>query len=331
MTSGRLIYLFCLLLFIAASCSSPSRPRPYRDSRPSGEAATPETEEAAEKWGTAPPTPPDAPAVAKRALVLRVVGDIANFPRPKSPQTAEGFETRRERMKRWLQREELWSSASENERIFLSTPVVAKPVRESIDAKGTNEELLVMLWALGKVPRFPRYDSPAVSIVRLSIALPEIGEPTEDFVERAKAPSPRDIERAHEEAYMWAWRASVREKFITRDFPKGRNLDEMAAELKKNARQENYPLGPIRDGESFLRELIRFSAHFAKARGLLQVTTNEDFPALGKSYAELSESEFQSLRRMAVHRLHALNWLMGFSKSWDSSRSLNKALDPESP
>jgi hypothetical protein len=258
---------------------------------------------------------------ARRALVLRAVGTVALFPRATESTTAttmEYFDAKRERIVADLKKEKLWPVASKNEKTFLSTPVGTRSEGPPIDAGEVSEALMVMLWSLGQVKRLPEFDVPSPGITMLSSALPEVGAPAAEFVNGAQLRPQVEIEHAKKKVFFWNWRAQVRTLIAEGKLPQGEELDRRVQELDANAHVEGFRLGPIRDGRSYFRELIRFSSHYAAKDGLITTPIKEDFPVKGKSYAELTDREFKKVAAIAVGRLHALEWIVGDIASWDS-------------
>ena len=107
----------------------------------------------------------------------------------------------------------------------------------------------------------------------------------------ARLRSESEIGAARETAEAWLWRA--RTTFI-----------------QKNP--EKYP--PL-DGWTY-EEIIGAAAKNLQEKGLFKAIRN-DFPAVGKSYAELSDEEWQTLRSIAGERLYGLNWICGYAEDWD--------------
>lgn len=285
------------------------------------EKVPPTRESSAARNEKAPHAPRDAQAVARRALVLRAVGTVALFPRASettAATTMEYFDAKRERIIADLKKEKLWEATSKNEMTFLSTPVGVKSEGTPIDAGEVSEALLVMLWSLGHVKRLPEFDTPSPGITILSTAMPELGAPTAEFVKSAQLRPQGEIEHAKLKAFFWNWRAKARELIAEGKLPQGEELDREVQELDAKAHVEGFRLGPIRDGRSFFRELIRFSTYHAAKQGLISNPIKEDFPVKGKSYPELTDREFKKVAAIAAGRLHALEWILGDLANWDA-------------
>jgi hypothetical protein len=63
-------------------------------------------------------------------------------------------------------------------------------------------------------------------------------------------------------------------------------------------------------------KIIKAAAQHWQKQGLFKAIKG-DYPAFGKSYAKLTEDEWQSCRSIATERLYGLNWLCGYAADWD--------------
>ena len=255
-----------------------------------------------------------AQEVARRALILRSLAAVDVYPRSDeqfSPEVIQHLETERAELVKWLEKEGAWGEATEREKEILTTRVGTRKRDEGRADESPREPLLVMLWSLGLVEAMPPYDTPAPPVNRLNRYLPAIGEPTEKLVRGAELRPEAEIEREWETAELWHWRARAREVMRDKRYPQGRELDSQVQALTEQAREDGFRLKPIRDGETFFQELVRFAAHYGHRQGLIPPPIGEDFPAKKKSYADLDEKEFESVRRLAAERHHALRWVRG--------------------
>jgi hypothetical protein len=221
-------------------------------------------------------------------------------------------------MVEWLERQGALGAASGREVAILSAPVGTLERQKVENPAGPREALVVMLWALEEISKLPSYDVPAHALPSLSRRLPPVGEPAQDFLKGARLRARKVIDRERESAEIWHWRARAREVVEQKRYPQGQELEGLANDLEEKARAASFKLSPIRDGQSFFRELIRFAAHYANARGLIPEPIGEDFPALGGRYADLSERDFLKLSQIAAERHRALNWLSGYGEDWDA-------------
>ena len=47
---------------------------------------------------------------------------------------------------------------------------------------------------------------------------------------------------------------------------------------------------------------------------------DDDSPAFGKTYRDLTDDEWSTMHSIATERLYALNWLCGYAANWDDVR-----------
>ena len=321
--------LILAAISIAVSCGTPERTRsrrPTGDELEAPKAFGDEREDALrpgdapEERGPGGPSRPSAAAVARRALVLRSLGMISISPRPNekaSSATLEFFEMERQRMVTWLRREEIWETASAEEKTLLSTPIGMKPTGSLDPSKDWREELTVTLWALDEVKRMPEYDTPALGLSFLSRRyLPSVGTLTGDFIQNASLRPAGEIDHEKEKAEIWHWRALARDRIDRQEFPEGKELALLIKDLEKKAIESGFRIRAMPDGKTFFQELLRFSAFYAHQKGLIPRPIHEDFPMLGQKYEALTEKQFQRVREIAGERLHALKWLVGEGADW---------------
>ncbi len=142
--------------------------------------------------------------VARRCLVLYAV-------------VAAGHKESREALRRWLHREELWSSVSPDEASLLEAP---RPSRQQfVNATWRAEALLPLLWALGAIDSLPTAtDICDVQLIRS--ALPPLLGSTAAFVKKATLRDEAAIWDAHENIYQAHW--DVRDAQLnTKPIPNG--------------------------------------------------------------------------------------------------------------
>jgi hypothetical protein len=302
---------FLLAIMIASCSSSPTfrSPRKLPRSVSTGPEGTEETGVEASIIRAA-----SAEEVARRALVLRSIAEVDLYPRADerlSPAVLERFEEERSDLVKWLEREGAWEAATEKEKEILSSKVGTRKQGGTEAENDERESLLVMLWALGMVKPMPPYDTPAPPAAQLGKQLPDVGALAGRFLASARLRPEEVIDHEWEVAELWRWRARAREVMRDKMFPQGKELDSQVQDLTKQAQDEKFRLNPIRDGETFFRELIRFASHHAHTKGLIPPPIDDDFPARRRGYADLTEREFARIRRIAVQRHRALNWILG--------------------
>jgi hypothetical protein len=151
-------------------------------------------------------------AVRRRSLVLSGIQAVPNGRDPRE-------------VVRWLRAENLWSSTSESERVFLTK----KPGRALLAQMSWRAEALWTLWwALGYVRAlsFPPCECDLGDVLdRRGVDVPWIGAPTRAFVRSGGALRPRDEQLDETDlAYRLHW--AVREaKVKGRQPPRGVDAD----------------------------------------------------------------------------------------------------------
>ncbi len=66
-------------------------------------------------------------------------------------------------------------------------------------------------------------------------------------------------------------------------------------------------------GGRSIDEIIRLASAKAAEDGVIPPSIDNDFPALGKAYRDLSAQEFSNATSIAMERHRALNWLCGYA------------------
>lgn len=188
----------------------------------------------------------------------------------------------------WMKSEGLWEAASVHERALLQKPLGKWERQEVADGQWREEDLLVLMWALQPGTDLPPYDQMmSESDFDRLVPAPSAAQA---FIAKAKLRDVQEISKARDVAELWLWRARTTQ--LQRDHvtpPKGMTFEEI-----------------IRTA----------AAHAEKDR--LFTAIDHDFPALGRSYAKLSETQWYTMRSIATERLYVLNWLCGYSKDWDA-------------
>lgn len=188
----------------------------------------------------------------------------------------------------WMKQEGLWETASPHERALFEKALGSWKKQEIADSQWREEGLAVLVWSVSSGADFPPYDQLASesSVIEL---VPKPWD-AKTFVTHARLRDPLEISRARDTAELWLWRArttQLQNEHTT--LPKGMSL----------------------------KSIISTAAKAAQADGLF-TAIEDDFPALGRSYAKLSDKEWHTLRSIATERLYALNWLSGYSADWDN-------------
>ena len=247
------------------------------------------------------PTPPTAPVVARRALVLRSLLDhtIAALPRDLLARYASGWsaddrarhapeaEALSRRRVHALRASGLWTHAEREEQTMLETPFTALQPPQLIAASWRAESLAVLLWALGRLEVLPPYDESVNSELLLSLT----SNDGDGFVLGATLRSKEEIERARTIAELWHWRSRTRQL------------------AEEGRRFPGVPGFPVKSWD----DVVRYTAPQAVAHGFLPHAVNEDFPAFGRAYRDLTADEWAHVRSIAMERHFALNWLCGYA------------------
>ncbi|MCC6521595.1 MAG: DUF4272 domain-containing protein [Polyangiaceae bacterium] len=253
---------------------------------------------------------PDAADVVRRAVILKHVVVYAGSTPPRevlpgimAKWTVE--DRRRFRADADAQRDAFWSSLdslrgelSPWEQSYSRATMLTMTRQQQLDASWRTEAAVVLIWALGEIEFLPAYDVSADSDPLKGFP----PEPFADYVGRARLRARADIERARDTAELWHWRARTHEIMARGDrFPES---DEAR-----------------RAGIRSFADVVRLAARTAAERGTIPAALEDDFPALGRPYRELSELDFSRLRSIAAERHFALNWLCGCAPGhrWDDT------------
>lgn len=149
-----------------------------------------------------------------------------------------------------------------------------------------RESLGVLAWALRRFESLAPYDQefelPEASMV--DFLAPAIEKRT------AELRSVAEIDLARDNAEMWHWRSRT-------------------ARLIKQGHQ-------LPPGQSF-EQIVGMVANGSKERGWMDSTIDNDFPAFGKPYRDLTDEEYNYVTSISMERHYALNWLCGYARDWD--------------
>ncbi len=194
-----------------------------------------------------------------------------------------------DRLWRWLAQEKLLQHLTSAERNLLEKPLGSWSARALTMTSWRAETLGMLMWALRLVETIPTYDTPFESDELLA-PLDIFGQ-TIDLLWMAQLRPTDQLYRMRDTAEMWAWRAR-------------------AAELQ---------LMGIRPTEGVdFRDVIRTTAEQAYADGTLPAPIDGDFPVFGKSFATVSNDEFELVRGIASERYQIMAWLTEQTVEWDS-------------
>ncbi|MBW3542777.1 MAG: DUF4272 domain-containing protein [Planctomycetes bacterium] len=255
------------------------------------------------------PTPEDA---ARRLVILKhvVVSALVAPPREMLREISSRWsedehlkferqaEERRDQFWQPLRDCGLWEHLSPHEQEYAESTMATMTERQQVDASWRMEAALVLMWALGLVPEMPPYDTSADHDLLKEFPKPDVTT----FVRTARLRDLAEIDRARGTAELWHWRSRTRELIERGDaFPAD---DRVAA-----AGFRSYD------------DVVRFSAQKAAEKGTMPPCIDDDFPAKGKAYRDLTEMQWSEVRSIANERHHALNWLCGYAPDnrWDDT------------
>ena len=281
--------------------------------------------------------PPNAKLVAKRLLILLAVKQRAQrlmmlwdfgFRMRESFQTHFGLTPVWKSLGwrgEWLRLKARWKFQNERRwfrwtlRAWRLSSALAKSEREFVrlglsqsarDAANEVfwqiESIACLAWALRMLPKLPPPDQPAA----LDFDEDSPWSSPGDFISQASLRSRIQLDSARENVKRWHWRA--RQHLLERrgqlQWPPPNSTPQALADLER--------LGIVS-----LDTFNRFTVRTLRDKDLLEETIDDDFPARGKAYRELTEEEGNELEQIAHHRHKALNWLCGLApaNNWDAT------------
>ncbi len=258
---------------------------------------------------SSPKDRPTAEDVAIRATILRcVVSYAATMPTPDALSDAKLWWTPAEVKDFFseskIERDQIWSTLGANQR-YLSPleKVLSRATPETItdqelaNATWRAEALGVILWTLGVVDRILPYDeSTGPDFIGHFWKLDD-----SEFMRNARLRPREEIDAAQITAQSWHWRSRTRQ--IIED-------------------GTSFPDDPqIREAGFFsYDDVVRKSAPVRESDGMF-IAIDEDYPAFGKAYRDLSDDEWSTVRSITVERHFALNWVCGYAPGhrWDET------------
>jgi hypothetical protein len=156
--------------------------------------------------------------------------------------------------------------------------------QDVLDATWRGEALAMLLWALGVFDELPPWDEP---VDHLALA-------RELDLQHARLREDEELAEALESARLWHWRART-------------TLLEDDPDVDLPERWDSFD------------QLIAATVMKGYEDGLLPQPRRGDFPAFGKSYRHLDDSQHALVLSIAAERHFALAWLNGLSDDWDST------------
>jgi hypothetical protein len=238
------------------------------------------------------PTRPGQDDVARRVICLGAVvargSAIMALRQTGDPAELEQARTVVSEAEGWLADEGLASDVSAQERAFLARSPDEIGDDELVQISWRTESSGVLLWALSYLDELPPYDR---QIEGGGEYVP-LGAPTASFIADAELRDESTIDRARDLAELWHWRART-------------------TQLQRGDASVGLPDGLTLD------EIVAKTANHAHERGEIPSPIDDDFPAFGKAYRELTEEEHSEASSIAMERQYALNWLCGYCSDWD--------------
>lgn len=261
-------------------------------------------------WFSSKKARPDANDVAIRAIVLRhVIAYALITPTRETLDQAAMWWTDEEKRAfardAKSTRDEYWANLGRY-RKFLSPLELAfsRTTRETmtdaqlINASWRVEALTPILWSLGIIENIPAYDTQ--SLPEIYGDFPKVD--ADEFVANAEMRPSVEIDRARDIAEAWHWRSRTRQ--IVED-------------------GEPFPSTPELEAAGFTSfdSVVRSSAKMHDGDGTFSSMIDEDYPAFGKAYRDLTDDEWTTTRSITMERHFALNWLCGFAPGhrWDET------------
>lgn len=236
-------------------------------------------------------SPPDARAVARRAIALR---HLAGF----ALSTID--DARRDRDQRLAELGAWQRCFTRRERAIYRSPADELTERDRIDASWRTEAVHVLAWALRAEPALLAYDRQARLRNYRNFATGDL----ETFVKRARLRPQRELEAARDLAEFWHWRSRTRQ------------LQEGSNHYEPDARD-------LARGVRSYDDIARLAVANALRRGELRPSQVKagDFKARNKAYRDLSDDEWSEVRSITRERHFALNWLCGYAprNQWEST------------
>lgn len=253
---------------------------------------------------------PDAEDAAIRAVVLRqLVSYVFTMPTPQAVSEASLWwtdaekrqmekDSRKDRDSHWAALGRFQKYLSPQEKLFSRATMDTVTDRQLIDASWRSEALVTILWALGVAEYIPPYDVQAQPGMISSFLNAE----AEEFVREARLRPFVEIDKARDIAESWHWRSRTRQ--LIEDgtaFPDDPQFRAM--------------------GFTSFDSIVRRTAGFHANDGTFNEMIDEDYPAFGKAYRDISDEEWTIVRSITMERHFALNWLCGYAPGhrWDET------------
>ncbi len=187
----------------------------------------------------------------------------------------------------------VWEEMSKDEQLFMETSVEETSHQQQIDASWLAEPIMCLLWSIGRVDSFPKYDeatSPDFVTAETSVeALALLKEASVRPIQELT--SQRDL------AEVWNWRCRTRRLLESNSIPE--TLD---------------------DGTRISSVIAQAASAVARQNGF-EAPIGDDFPAFGLPFRELNNEQLLLVSSTSQERHRALNWVCGFAPDnrWDET------------
>ena len=261
-------------------------------------------------WFTKKKKRPDATDVAIRAIVLRhVIAYALMTPTPEILGNAltSWSEDEKRDFARDAEgtRDDFWTLLggyqkylSPLERTFSRTTMSTITEAQLINASWRVEALIPLLWALQVIDEIPPYDTQSSPEV---VSDSRFADP-DAFIANASLRPTEEIDAARDVAEAWHWRSRTRQ--LIEDGTPFPDSPEFAAA-----------------GFTSFDSIVRMSAKSHEGDGTFDKMVDEDYPAFGKAYRDLTDEEWTTTRSITMERHFALNWLCGYAPGhrWDET------------
>jgi hypothetical protein len=252
---------------------------------------------------------PTASDAAARTLILHMVvlHALTSPPRDMLAQMMGGWsqkdrdefadEAKKRAEEAWERLGSVRAQMSPQEREFAGSTMLTMTQQQQVDGMWRMESLQVLIWALGRLPKLPSFDTQADEGTLRSYA----PEGAEAFLKEARLRPAEEIDRMRDAAELWHWRSRTRQ------------LVEMGDQLKPTPAM-------IASGLRTYDDIVRVAAEQAAKDGVA-ATVDADFAVRGKPYRALTAEEWSEIRSITMERHFALNWLCGYAPGnrWDDT------------
>ena len=181
----------------------------------------------------------------------------------------------------------LWDNMTDEERKFLSTPPHKQEYGSYYEAECAIEAAVCLMWTLKLIDDLPSWDYDADP--KIVSIIPSAHDAAVQFLNHASFIREAKIDEARDAAELWHWRSHMRDLEL-----------------------EGYQL-PKKSQFKTVDELVRYTAAEYHKKGLISEPVDGDFPAYGKAYRDLTDSEWMRIRVTSIQRHRVFNWLCGYA------------------